>query len=165
MSGNNYRRVARFGRSGLKASGVPYEHTVVAEAIDALRKLGFTAWRNNNKATENVKKIGAFKVITGYRKNSLMLPGVADIIAIKRKKLSSIIARTSRPDAEGNTDMQIEIPQTYSGTFYLEAKAEDGKQSDEQKEFQRIVEAGGEVYILFSKLNELIDQMKAKGVL
>ncbi len=134
-----YRKSKKF-----KVSGCLKESEIVRQGIYALRKLNFIAWRNNNIAVYDKKRsLQMGKNI--YRKNPLMLNGVADIIAIT-------------PQRNKNDGL-------YTGTFYCEAKAEDGIQSEEQKWFQNCVEQGGEIYIIFRSIDDLFVQLKQKNIL
>lgn len=173
MARVRYPRNQFRGRSYLKASGKPRESGIVKEAIYALRKLGFTAWRNANLATPVIYEKnfnGGFHSV--YRKNPLAMKGVADIIAIAREPKEKAGAYINGKHYEANELVLVNtqtgekhFPRKYFGTFYLEAKAEDGTQSDAQKDFEAIVEAGGEAYILFHSLDELMQKLKARGIL
>jgi len=80
-------------------------------------------WRNNNAPTVIRRKVGTRWVIDGFRKLPVYtMKGLPDIIVIK------------------------------DGYFIgLEVKRENGRQSPDQKEFQRLCkEAGAEYYIVKS---------------
>lgn len=108
------------------------EADVLRECLAYLRKVGIFHMRMNTGAVKTEKRFVRFGT-----------PGCADILAIKRVRLSADL---------GMVGGAVE----YFMPIWIECKSSVGKQSGNQTAFQRLVESEGHRYVVVRSVAEMI---------
>lgn len=79
-------------------------------------------------------------------------PGMADILAMPMRRFS-----------EAEAEMSFAAGASAVMPLWIECKAEKGKQSDQQKEFERSVIEAGQSYIVARSSDDVLEWMKKNG--
>jgi hypothetical protein len=81
-------------------------------------------------------------------------------------------SRFMRFGHKGDADIEMTIPAEYCGkearyqkVVWVECKSADGRQTEEQREFQREVEDRGHYYLLVRSSDDLLEWLKEHGVI
>jgi len=112
------------------------EAQIQAAIMDYLATERILAFRNNTGAMFGYHNGKKWAVRFG-------VPGMADIVSYPKLK---------RPSGAWT--------EIYDGILWIEVKAPKGKQSELQKDFQKLVESHGHTYLLATSVDEVMEFLK-----